>query len=645
MPGRLRLQAFVVWSAVSLFACGEDGAPIAPLTQGPRNNDTDAGIDKGNGPLVEIIDPPPANDPTEDEVLTGGTVTVRCRVEQRPGGTEVDPASVVVKAFSGEELVEPASMTAASAKGENIYEAEVSMGNVATGRVTFLCSATDLDKKMPREGRDIVKSLYDRGPQIEFVALNDESVVALGNDESPDVTIQFSVLPSPVTENDPEAEVGEVKLDIDGIEVKPKFDRKTNTYLYPLDFASLFGGVPITAAGVTVRATNKRTPKPVQVSKTIGLTVDGAGPSIRVLSPVSSSGAPIVGARVDVQLEIRDDVAGVVVDPEKLYASISYRGEEYVYPLEAKGGNNYTFTFFAARFSETANVTANIRAQDRAGNVSTASHTMLFDTVPPYVTLMPPDLVYAAKLPLGAGACVGGFDPVGRHDISTAPRDGQIVELQIRPRAVIWERAIEPRGATEYWYSGVDNTSTTLYFMEANKGPLLLDEVADENGYCDTVSSNAQQHVLSVVKPAGSPLIGRLVNQDGSQVCEVPTNVKQICDGAGLFYVLKHSMEGGDSVVYSTNPRATGVGCAGTSVDLNTAPGWVCMVAAASDKAGNVAFSEPVRVCRYTKEGDCPGVPGDIVTPPPEFTCTDGCTLPPIMSERPFPTDEIIPQP
>jgi hypothetical protein len=82
-------------------------------------------------------------------------------------------------------------------------------------------------------------------------------------------------------------------------------------------------------------------------------------------------------------------------------------------------------------------------------------------------------------------------------------------------------------------------------------------------------------------------------------------------------------------VVYGTKVSSGGLGCTGTSVDIQAQGGWVCLVAAAADNVGNVSFSAPIRVCRELTGSDCPpdGV-GKVVTPPASIKCTDGCELP-----------------
>ena len=58
--------------------------------------------------------------------------------------------------------------------------------------------------------------------------------------------------------------------------------------------------------------------------------------------------------------------------------------------------------------------------------------------------------------------------------------------------------------------------------------------------------------------------------------------------------------------------------------------GWICLVAKATDNAGNVGFSRPLRVCLDADLSDAfagePPCKNPLTSPPP--SCTDGCDPP-----------------
>jgi hypothetical protein len=583
------------------------------------------------GPVIEVLSPKPAADPSKDAVVVGSSYEVACKVTQREGGAAVDTAHVVVEIYE-EGTATPVVTEPASIDGVDQFKAKVALAAVPGGKIKVGCSAPDLGQK-PQTGRALVSTFYDSGPVIEFSTLKDGTVVPLGNDDSPDVNIQFSVKPLELVEGDTGAAVKNVVLDIDGMEVEAQLDEKTNSYVYPLDFQTLFEGAPVTGAGITVTATNKRSPHAGTASKRIGLAVDGKGPVITIQSPLGVGGkAPIVGARVDVTLQVSDAESGVTKDPGKRYATIAYNSKENKYPIEAKANGVYTFTFFAAQFEDTANVTANIHIEDLAGNVGSASHTMRFDTVAPYLSLAPPPARGMHKLGNDEVECSGPFDMLG-----ASPVDGQIVAKETRIRAMIKERATEVAGATEFWFAGVDDTTTKLLVMEGNGDPILIDKVGDD-GVCDT-AANGREIALEPIKPGGT-VPG---TADGGDVSDPPylaactssksidSNAKTMCNETSeLFYVPSQTIDKWP-LIYGTNVTSGGVGCTGTSLDIQAEGGWVCLVAVAADAVGNVSFSRPIRVCRELHGGaDCGANKqiGDILDPPSNITCTDGCQLP-----------------
>jgi hypothetical protein len=295
--------------------------------------------------------------------------------------------------------------------------------------------------------------------------------------------------------------------------------------------------------------------------------------------------------------------------------------------------NGYSFTFEASSFVQTANIVAQIRAFDRAGNEAIETFAMRLDTVPPWVSLDPPDIIDAAGSPR---KCTSEFDPLG-----DSPGDGQVVAEETRFRAFVWERGLVRPGATEIWISGVRDETVELFAQDDPTEPLLKDE--DGDGVCDAIN-NAQSlgdklpfvQALGAIAPGGTRP-GPGVEIPGICIAEpaLPPSAVRRCNGTSdLWYVPSHTYGGGNTipVVYGFAPTGSGLGCTGTSFNMAGVSGWSCVAAAARDKAGargNLGVSQPIKVCRWLKAGDCGGaMPGQKAVPPESLKCTDGCTLP-----------------
>jgi hypothetical protein len=229
--------------------------------------------------------------------------------------------------------------------------------------------------------------------------------------------------------------------------------------------------------------------------------------------------------------------------------------------------------------------------------------------------------------------------------LGASPVDGQIIAKEARIRAMILERATVVAGATEFWYAGVDDRTTKLLVMEGNGDPILIDKVGDD-GVCDT-AANGREIALDPIKPGGS-VPGTVEGGDSedppwsSGKCTAAKkpdpNPKTMCSETSELLVAPSQTLDKWPLIYGTNVTGGGLGCTGTSIDIQADGGWVCLVAVASDDVGNVSFSKPIRVCRELHNGsDCPGGNvGDVLVPPSNITCTDGCQLPDSVANYDF---------
>lgn len=364
---------------------------------------------------------------------------------------------------------------------------------------------------------------------------------------------------------------------------------------------------------------------------------DKTGPKVEFKQPMSGKTA-IVGGTVVVIASITDEPAGIATGPNKLFGSIENSDGKPVVIEAIADKDTFKFAFDATDFDDRADLTLTIHAEDSVGNVTLAPVLMQLDTQAPWVSLDPPDL-RLATLDKGVVTCSGNYDPLG-----ASPKDGEVVLKEARIRAFLWDRAIQIPGATEVYYSGVNEKEVRLFFQGDAEKPLLTDG-PDKDNICDTVSDDGKAVALDPIKSAGTPPPGEgteSADPDPSE-CGALTPMKAtdvpktLCATSEMYFVPTHEVPGGAPVVFGVS--ATGGSCTGTAFDSNTKGGWTCVVAQGWDRAdpdekGNQGFSKPIRVCRKLLKTDCEGADaGEILTPPKSLTCTDGCTLPPEVKE------------
>lgn len=645
---RLAGVACALTCALSACSSGEPGANdfMNPPTDGSifvRDAGTDARADGAmdgaspidaatdQGPVVSIMNPAPSSDPVIGPVLTGASVEVLCDVQPRAGGQPVDPASVLIAAYAADSAKPAHTPLKGTLKGStNLYAATVPLETLPAGRVRIECSAAEAVATNPTRTVKAIETFYDKGPQITFVTLDDESIVARGTNNDPDVSIDFKVEGSPLAMGDTAAEPLETKLFINNVE-RPLPAKTDGVYKLPLDFNTYFGAnTPLASFTVAVTTKNARG---ATVSKQLTIAVDGEGPTISIVAPEGMP--PIVGGTVEVRFTVTDELSGVAGSSDKLTASIRYNQEVISYPITHDAvTNNYRFTFEASRFTDTSNITAHISAYDNVGNERIATRSMRLDTVPPWIDLMPGNVVEVSAEPR---FCSAEFPPLGE-----SPRDGQVVGRLARFRALVWERGLAISGGREVFLAGVRDETVTFYSQSNAGEPLIIDENGD--GTCDSIKSSQSQGTkkpfetrFSPVSPGGTTPTPGLATAGSNWSCfAAPAAPFPVRCESEMSFIISHTSEGRAPVVYASDPR-TGVGCTGVSFDIQGIPGWTCIAVAARDRTGeigNLGVSQPIKVCRWLKAGDCglaefdPYAPPVFLTPPSELKCTDGCTMP-----------------
>lgn len=631
---------------------GDAASDSGDSGSGSDGGDSSIG-DNPNGPLIEVLSPTETDDPNSEAVLSSATVTVRCEVKRNPIGERVDPNAikVTITDSAGGSVSQRASATSTA----DVFEAQnVSLADIAHGSVRISCEAADL-ATVAQKAATVIHSLYDRGPEITLVSPMDEGFVPAGVGPGEDVRVQFRVIPKPLADGDTGAKIGAIKASVSGKTIA-KIDPSTveeGAYSFGLDFndTQFFSVVPEDIS-VTIEASNGRSPKPRTVTKTIGVGVDAQGPTITVKSPQRSGGLDaVVSGKVDVLLEVKDTLAGV--DPNSLEIRIEKKASDGqpagkdTYKAMSQG-TNYVATFDTGTYPGLASLSITLFARDKVGNETQSNLPVDVDSVPPWISLTPPT-VREVNIKTTGNECSGPFDPLGAGDISSVEMidDLEIVNTAFRPRVLIWDRALTiPNVVTRV--AMVTPESPRLYIQHNVSVPLLVDTDQDANHECDTINVSSQNTSLAPVTltltavtpsggapPAGSwvegpPMTFQLQTDfastpDATGYCakSVATSFpppQPLAPDTNMTRIIKHTAQGGGGVVYVDSPSPTGLRNTGKDYQ-SPRNGWACLVAAATDNAGNAAFSPPIRGCFHS--GDPSAC---MATSPPQ--CTDGCVIP-----------------
>jgi hypothetical protein len=654
---------------------GRDGGTDAGDGGGMDGGDSgsgDGGADAGFnplGPVLELLYPGMPDSPGATDVIVGSTLSVRCRASKNAKGELVNPASVKVALYPSSSATAFVTQVATSTSETDVFKADVSLAAAPHGSIRVECSADDVAQTKQHSAVS-VDVQYDSGPKITLLYPSTNSFVAAGDGEGEDVRVRFKVEPQPLNDGDDGADVTNIHVTVGGKDFLAIDESPTEPYVYSfgLDFndKTMFSVVPDTL-DVLVTATDSRTPLPATSRARLeNVGIDSEGPTITMVKPTSVGALPpVVSGKVDVILEVKDTLAGVNENSVRIVIGTP-SGTTKTYSTTPQANSRFAMSFQTNEYPSISRLALTLIAEDRAGNETTVGRNIDVDTVPPWISLDPPN-VREQNTKKNPSECSATFDPLG-----DAVNDGVVTAQAFRPRAVIWDRPLFVSGQSSVRYAMIDDTTPQL-FVQHNVGePLLID--SDQDGLCDSINAAPQDESkrptavqLSSVKPQGpvprayyvapgnvltsdfafepAPASGQCVPAGGA--ADPP-----LCQDTVMTHITKHTAEGTNPVVYASNPSAGGIGCTGIDY-LSTHPGWACLVVQAKDNAGNLGFSLPLRVCNAFDspddpdtniDGNCPGNPGETVPVPPEITCTDGCTMPDWFTASPVGQDKAMPR-
>lgn len=628
---RMKRMGLIV-ALIAASGCGKDEKPKFYQPPGGAKDsgtqeETDASVDdagKSDGPVLKFTTPDPAMNPNDATVLTDRTVTVHCEAKPRPSasGAQVNGDSVAIT------LVNPADETKRIAPPTNKiaddeYEAKFDVSELPNGELRFHCAAKDLASS-PKSSDVTLDTLLDLGPKLEIMDPKDKGSYAL---HTP-IVIQFKVSPQPLADGDEEAAVKDVKLTVSGMEQTiAETEGMSGLFKTSIDFAdpNLFK-VPPTSAEILVTASNGRTPQAAIRSLKYDVTIDGAGPSIRVESPGNGT---IVHGEVTLNITV-EDMSGI--EPGSLRAVIN-SNLRTISDWEIMG-SSYRQTFDTRAFGlELTQLTINFTATDVVGNEATVSHLLRLDNVPPLLDLDPP-LVREFREDLiktdDKYYCSMLFDPVGdlaMDDLSTTATTASYF------RVLVEDRTNTPTGSLFGYYAGIATTKVVLYAQPDPATPLLIDTTGD--GICDEVNftdlPEAKRPVLvrlSGVDSRGGSYFAKMLNDYSGDQCSGDPNgadpPEEICEGTEMYRVVRGRREDKPPAVYAFNPTNASTGeCEGAAWEVMpiVGQGWRCLAARAEDTIGNVGISAPLRVC-FDSTGTSPAC-----DPSKAPKCTKDCTL------------------
>jgi hypothetical protein len=562
------------------------------------------------GPTIVFTAPHPASDPNADDVITAQTLNVRCKVTRSPeeGAASVAPSSVVISldnpSDKTKQIVAPVN-----ALTSDEYQGTFDLGALPNGPLSFHCTATDQTANTPHARTETLETLLDLGPTIEVM-----SPQAKVYARKAPVAIEFRVTRSPLKDGDSEDEVAQVSLHVSGVATPVEQSQDTpGVYKSSVDFddATLFP-VPPTSAQLVFSAANKRSPTVALRTKTVDVSIDGEGPTIKVESPaVDNSSSPVRGPVV-LRVNVTDPSG---IRPSSLVATIE--SQEHTITTWDAAPPVYSQRFDTRAFSnELTQLKITVTASDTIGNERSTAFILKLDNLPPVLSIDPPSIREIKK---DTAFCSTVFDPVGAE----VPDDLSRISNIVRFRVQVEDRTNEPRTMTGVppvlYLAGVNTQSVKLYMQRNNAVPLLIDTNMD--GICDEINYDALELAdrprldeLAPVDPIGNAWYpynpgDKLTVTDepgcyepGPSKTTNPPSPSGICDIAqGLTRVIRAPIQGVEPAIYAVSPtKAKSDGeCTGKQIALQTTSkdGWICMAARATDKIGNIGISAPIRLC------------------------------------------------
>lgn len=580
-------------------------------------------------PVVIITSPTEMADPNEDGVLSGNEVTATCSATQSTavGSSKVNAAAVKIAILNGAGKVieEKPGVPTANA---NEFSAKFILKAVPSGVVSFTCKAEDTNK---RTASDRVTTFLDKGPIITILKPAAGSAHAL----SEPLDIEFTVEADPLSDEDANAEVklDTIKLEIAAqpIALSEAMDKPGHYRLQVnLADAKLFNPAPVGAVPLLIEATNRRTPEAVTASITEDVLVDGAGPTIKIIGPLDKA---VVGGKVRLKFEVTDPISGV--DPSTIVVALNMVDHPFDANTWTVAGNAYTFEFDSRQVDKAkVQITVNVGATDKVGNVSTGASELLYlDNYPPSVDLDPLNV----RTKLGPSSkCSNSFDPVGdaaKDDLDQVARAGIF-------RAVVVDNTNTDPEVPIRHASGTNQSSVRLYLQDDETKPLLVDK--DTDGFCDDVAEvdSTDSLALSAIPTRlGEPWYQADADLQPAAAglgCALPLvaaakSPDHLCtaNASDMWQVIWDEVNSAP-IIYAASPTPNSLECTGVSWEFGgkvDADGWVCFATRAVDNAGNVGVSRPIHIC--VDDPDRAGAPACANSSVDLPTCTDGCTTQP----------------
>lgn len=619
------------------------GSNTAGGTENMGGDQSMGGEPAVGGLTVTITSPTAATDPNKDDVIITDDVDVVCSVVAADSSVTVDGGSVMIELLDakgdpvlgqdGKPIAAKGSPTGISDE----YSVKLLVTGVDTGVVSFRCSATSVDKSS--SGSVILSSLVDHGPTIVPATPEVSSAHALKEV----MPVEFTVSPTPLSDDDEGAAVTKVTLEVAGKKIDALMEAadKPGTYRAQIDFSDgdIFKETPPEHTSVHIEATNSRKPTAVTAITDYPVVVDGVGPVVAYTSPKDN--AAVHGETV-VEFTIDDSGAGIDIDTLEISVSgltgspIKY-DEKDTTRWTPRVGNKFKFRFDAASLKDViSQITVAIRVQDLAGNLTDGVTRLLYkDDLPPIIDLDPG----MARARNAQDECSVAFDPM-----FDALNDLDKTNFSINLfRVLVYDQTNMAPGQKIAYMAGADRTSARLYVQPNPAESFLVDSNSD--GVCDSLARQDFTYQSLTAIPVTGTLTFGLADQgtapDTAGICLLKPSSsppERLCDGhsSRMTAVIGHNVLTGGS-----EPVIYGVGalkqpeCTGSQWDLHdstskngvslSADGWVCLAAQAKDALGNMGISSPLRICV-----DDPGVPGvpDCMNGAPAPSCTTNCTAP-----------------
>jgi hypothetical protein len=295
--------------------------------------------------------------------------------------------------------------------------------------------------------------------------------------------------------------------------------------------------------------------------------------------------------------------------------------------VDASGQGEYTAHFDARRIPEEIQFpTFVVTARDLLGNESQRGHEFAIDDVQPILDLDPPlSVLYRNNVPCSDYSIeFATLGSTARRDLVNPTVDADPPAAKVPAPQIVTMRALavdysrRRPGSRITIDAGIDEATLRFYVLDDTSQPLAVD--TDGDGICDDVNPEV------VPRPGIPPMPGRAfeirlasVPPGGTAQFESPPT----CDlappppfltqntGDSLTVAVQHG--DGFPALYAPVPVDDNRNIAlalGNDVDLanNISNGWVCVVAAGSDRLGNTGVSAPLRLClcRDWNPGDPP---------------------------------------